>query len=109
MAGIHDGQTIPLEEPKDPHSYAWYGFTYANSFSSDEVILGDTWLINDVSVSVGGTVDTLTLHEVKQEGKTTQALVSGGVEGYRYSLTNRITTTYLPFIDKTLYFMIQAT
>ena len=109
MAGIHDGQTIPLEEPKDPDSYGWYGFSYVNSFAIDETITSDTWLVNGTPITVGGTVDTITLHEVKVETNTAQALVSGGIEGYRYELTNRITTNYLPSVDKTLYFMVQTT
>ncbi len=91
----HDGKKIPTADPKDPDSIGVeYGFTYP--LEDLEVITSSVWLINDTIVSVGGSVDGLTLASSDFQGNVTKAGLTGGNEGVRYTLTNRLSTNVTP-------------
>ena len=97
---IHDGETSPTAPTKDPQSDVWYGFEYA--LESGEVITGSQWLIDDVLVTAGQSVNGLTFVGEDNSGSVTKCRLSGGSSGTNYRLTNRLSTSATPSDDRTM-------
>jgi len=64
---------------KDPDSTVKYGFDWTD-YLAGETILSSQWI-----------VDGLTVESSSYDTSTTSVLLSGGVAGSRYTVTNRIT------------------
>jgi len=101
----HDGKKIPTADPKDPNSVGVeYGFTY--KLEDLEVITSSIWLINDVVVSVGGTVDGLVLESADFLDNVTKAGLTGGNPDTKYTLTNRLGTNVVTSDDRSMYIKV---
>ena len=94
MATItHNGKNIPTASPKDPDSDVWYGFTWPLS-------------INGSLATAGQTVDGLKFEASVYAEKEAKINISGGTEGQRYTLTNRLATTETPSDDRSMYITV---
>jgi hypothetical protein len=97
---IHDGEISPIAPTKDPQSDVWYGFEY--SLESGEVITGSDWLIDDVLVTAGQSVNGLNFVDKDNSGSVTKCRLSGGSAGSIYRVTNRLSTSATPSDDRTM-------
>ena len=100
----HDGTSIPTASPKDADSSVWYGFDY--TLRTAETISTSTWLIEGVAVESSDAVNGLTFSDSDLTGDIATALLTGGVIGDRYKVTNRISTNMTPSDDKSMYILV---
>lgn len=87
---VHDGKSIPEAYPKDPDSDTWYGFEYV--LRDGELILSDSWMINDTPVSPGDIVNGLEYVGKSSTTNVTKVNVRGGKRGVRYLVSNVFAT-----------------
>ena len=103
----HDGENIPTVDPKDPNSIkALYGFTY--NLADGEVFLVNEWLINDIPVLVGETVDGLTVDVITFLENVTEVGLTDGTPHCRYRVTNRTKTNLRDIDDRSFYVKIKS-
>ena len=92
----HDGYSIPLAPPKDPDSKADYGFdwTLFLDTANTETISTSVWILDAALTEVSSNIDTY----------ITTCLMTGGVTGHNYTITNRITTSVGRIEDRSMRF-----
>jgi len=102
----HDGKKIPTADPKDPNSIdVEYGFTY--SLIPLEVITSSSWLVNDVAITIGETLDGIRLDSSGYLDNVTKSGWSLGNPDDKYKITNRLGTSVTPSDDRSMYFKIK--
>ena len=79
----HDGKSIPDAPPKDPDSVVDYGCDWSGLLQSGETVASSTW---SIPVDLSGSDETNT-------GTITGVMLSGGVEGSAYTVTNQVVTS----------------
>lgn len=97
----HDGRTIPEAYPKDPGSDTWYGFEYV--LREGEVIISNSWLINEQAVEPGDVVDGLEFVGQETNGVVTKVNLRGGNRGVRYLVSNQFETNLVPLDIRSVY------
>ena len=95
----HDGTNIPDAPVKDPDSKVDYGFDWTNwlDTANTETISVTTWVLETGLTYVS---DTLT-------GNITTVMISGGDVGFKYIITNRITTSAGRIEDRSMYIQMK--
>lgn len=105
---IHDGRGIPTAPyPKDPDHDAWYGVAW------DSVVPAGTSFTSQWIVPAGITVaDELVDQTDTQDGVTysrvNKVRLNGGTEGQVYRITNRVTPSGQPPIDRSFDLPVQS-
>lgn len=85
MSFIHDGQTPGIAPEKDPDETVWYGAAW-DKVVPQGTILTSTWLIPDGITLEDERVD----EESDGNQRVNKILISGGENGKRYKVTNRV-------------------
>ena len=94
---IHNGKDIPDAPTKDPDSTIDYGANWAGHLREGEVIASSVWLVPAPLVSES---ESFT-------GTETKVLLSGGVAGTKYTVTNRVTTSLGMVDDRSMVIMVR--
>jgi len=93
MLFYHDGKTIPTAPtPKDPDSVLDYGCDWSGWLQDAETVTASAWIVED---GLTGSAETNT-------GLVTGVMLSGGVDGTTYTITNRIDTSLGRTINRSM-------
>ena len=93
----HDGSNIPSAPYKDPDSVVDYGCDWSGLMQSGESVTGSTWTI---PADLTGSSET-------NDGVITGVMLSGGVDGESYTITNQVTTTQGRTHDRSMVVVCQ--
>lgn len=94
---LHDGESIPITDPKDPRSDIWRQFTLSSLLEGETLIDTPVVLINDQEVELNQSIEGLELKAIETDGqRRVKVRIAGGNEGSTYTLTIRYEATYTP-------------
>ena len=92
MLFYHDGQNIPKAPPKDPDATTDYGCDFTGWLQENETVTVSSWIIG---AGLTGATETNT-------GLITGVMLSGGSEGSKYTVTNRVATSLGRTVDRSM-------
>lgn len=96
-AFINDGTYIPDAPSKDPSSTIDYGVDWSGYISQGEIITDSEWQYGS---GITGTIES-------NNDSETRVMLTGGVSGSLYTLTNRITTSAGRVDERSMYILCE--
>lgn len=106
---VHDGTGVVRTPAFDPDTDQKRGFNY--ELKDGETVVTSDWMINDVYVTSGNSVDGLQLvdDEISAEGVALArlAFVEEVAIGTEYRVSNLLSTNYYPKDKRTMIFIVR--